>query len=245
MRTSILHSMCGPLCDEVLGTTRSSRRLDELESRNLLVVPLDHRREWYRYHHLFGELLSAELERREPEIVRELHRRAAAWFESNGLPETAIEHAQAAGDADHVANVVLQVANPVWASGRADTVMRWIEWFDSKELVEHHPGIAVHGALMFALMGRPGESAALGRVRGTRTFERSASRRKHGRGHSRVSARAPVPRRPRGDAPRRRDRREGAQPGESVSSGDASRRGARPPAPRRSRPRRPDIRSRS
>jgi LuxR family maltose regulon positive regulatory protein len=158
-RTSILHSMCGSLCDAVLGTTRSSRLLDELESRNLLVVPLDHRREWYRYHHLFSELLSAELERREPEIVPELHRRAAAWFESNGLPETAIEHAQAAGDADHVANVVLQVANPVWASGRADTVMRWMEWFDSKGLVEHHPGIAVHGALMFALMGRPGESA--------------------------------------------------------------------------------------
>jgi LuxR family transcriptional regulator, maltose regulon positive regulatory protein len=157
-RTSILEHMCGPLCDAALMVTRSSQVLDELESRNLLVVPLDHRREWYRYHHLFRELLSTELRRREPEIVPELHLRAAAWCEANGTPETAIEHAQATGDADRVSRVVLNVANPVWASGRADTVLRWMEWFETKSVVERYPGIAVHGALMFALMGRPGET---------------------------------------------------------------------------------------
>jgi LuxR family transcriptional regulator, maltose regulon positive regulatory protein len=157
-RTSILDAMSGPLCDATLGGTQSSRALEELENRNLLVMPLDHRREWYRYHHLFREVLSTELRRRDPELVPQLHLRAAAWYEANGMPEIAIEHAQAAGDADRVARVVLNVANTVWASGRADTVLRWMKWFDDQELVEHHPGIAAHGALMFALMGRPGET---------------------------------------------------------------------------------------
>ena len=61
------------------------------------------------------------------------------------MPETAIEHAQAAGDADRVARVTLNVANAVWASGRADTVLRWMKWFEDQGLVERYPGIAVHG----------------------------------------------------------------------------------------------------
>jgi LuxR family transcriptional regulator, maltose regulon positive regulatory protein len=104
--TSILDRMCGPLCDAVLGAKASSELLERLERRNLLVVPLDRRREWYRYHHLFRELLVSELRRREPELISELHLRAAAWFEANGMPETAIDHAQAAGDHDHVADRV-------------------------------------------------------------------------------------------------------------------------------------------
>ena len=121
-------------------------------------MPLDRRREWYRYHHLFRELLLSELRRREPEMVGELHLRAAAWCEANGMPEAAIDHAQAAGDADTVARLVLQVANPVWASGRSDTVLRWMEWFEANGLVERYPAIAVHGALMYALVGRPGDT---------------------------------------------------------------------------------------
>src|SRR5262245_61191428 len=158
IRTSILDTMSGPLCDAVLATTGSARRLEELEDRNLLVVPLDHRRETYRYHHLFRDLLAAELRRREPEAVRALHLRAAAWCEENGQPESAIDHAQAAGDADRVARLVLRLANPVWASGRADTVLRWMRWFEDRDLVGSYPGIAAHGALMFALTGRPGET---------------------------------------------------------------------------------------
>jgi LuxR family maltose regulon positive regulatory protein len=157
-RTSILDRMCGPLCDATLGRTRSSAVLEELEGRNLLVIPLDRHRDWYRYHVLFRELLAAELRRREPELVPELHLRAAAWYEANGRSELAIEHAQAGGDADCVGRLVLQLANPVWASGRADTVMRWMEWFETQSLVERYPGVAVHGALMSALMGRPADT---------------------------------------------------------------------------------------
>ena len=102
------------------------------------MVPLDRRREWYRYHHLFRDLLRAELVRRQPALVPELHRRAAAWCEANGLEETAIDHAHAAGDVDQVARLVLKVMQPVWASGRVDTVLRWMEWFEPWR--PSHPG---------------------------------------------------------------------------------------------------------
>ncbi len=157
-RTSILDRLSGPLCDVTVGAKGSSSVLDRLERRNLLVIPLDRRGEWYRYHHLFRALLRAELLRREPETVPELHIRAAGWYEANGQPEAAIEHAQQAGDADRVARLVLNVANPVWASGRLDTVLRWMEWFSTNGLVEQHPAVAVHGALLFALVGMTGDA---------------------------------------------------------------------------------------
>ena len=154
-RTAVLDRMCGSLCDAILGATASERFLEEMESRNLLVVPLDRRREWYRYHHLFRELLQAELRRREPDLVRDLHSRAAEWYEANAMPEAAIEHAQAAGDHDRVARLVLELAQPVWAGGRVQTVLRWMEWLRDATSAEHYGAIAVHGSLIFALLGQP------------------------------------------------------------------------------------------
>ncbi len=154
-RTAILDRMCGSLCDAILGTTDSGRVLEQMESRNLLVVPLDRHREWYRYHHLFRELLQAELRRREPNLVQDLHVRAAAWYEANAMPEAAIEHAQAAGDHDQVARLVLDLAQPVWAGGRVETVLRWMEWLKDATSAEHYGAIAVHGSLIFALLGQP------------------------------------------------------------------------------------------
>jgi LuxR family transcriptional regulator, maltose regulon positive regulatory protein len=157
-RTSVLDRMCGPLCDAVLGRKGSGPVLDQMESRNLLVVPLDRRREWYRYHHLLRELLQSELRRREPDLIADLHFRAAAWFEANAMPETAIEHAQAAGDYDRMARLVLGLQQPVWASGRVETVLRWMEWLTDVTAAEHFGAIAVHGSLIFALLGRPSEA---------------------------------------------------------------------------------------
>src|SRR5580704_10849238 len=154
-RTAVLDRMCGSLCDAILGTTESGRVLEQMESRNLLVVPLDRNREWYRYHHLFRDLLQAELRRREPDLVRQLHSRAAAWYEANAMPEAAIEHAQAATDNDRVARLVLELAQPVWAGGRVETVLRWMEWLKDATSAEHYGAIAVHGSLIFALLGQP------------------------------------------------------------------------------------------
>jgi LuxR family transcriptional regulator, maltose regulon positive regulatory protein len=155
-RTSILDRMCGSLCDATLNIRGSDRMLERLDNRNLLVVPLDHRREWYRYHQLFRQLLYAELNRREADMIPVLHLRAAAWFEGNGGFEAAIEHAQAAQDADWVGRLVLEWMQPVWASGRVDTVLNWLEWLEGKTAVEHYSAIAAHGALILGMLGRPG-----------------------------------------------------------------------------------------
>jgi LuxR family maltose regulon positive regulatory protein len=155
-RTSILDRMCGPLCDATLNIRGSDRVLERLDSRNLLVVPLDHRRDWYRYHQLFRQLLQAELNRREGDKIPVLHLRAAAWHEGNGGFEAAIEHAQAANDANWVGRLVLEWSQPVWASGRVDTVLNWLEWLEDKSWIEHFSAIAAHGALILGMLGRPG-----------------------------------------------------------------------------------------
>jgi LuxR family transcriptional regulator, maltose regulon positive regulatory protein len=163
-RTSVVERICGPLCDAIVGGAGSARLLEDLERRNLLVIPLDRRREWYRYHHLFRDLLLAELHRTEPELVGPLHLRAADWLEANSRPDEAVEHAQAAGDVDRVARLVLDRMQPVWASGRVEPVLRWMTWFDQDRGIERYPAIAAHGALIFALMGRPAEAERLADV---------------------------------------------------------------------------------
>ena len=154
-RTAVLDRMCGPLCDAVLDSTGSGAVLAWLEESNLLLVPLDRQRRWYRYHHLFQELLRAELERRERELVPALHARASAWCEANGLPETAIDHAQAAGDADRVARLVWRLALPAYGAGRVDTARRWFGWFADQGLLGRYRSVAVLGAWLQALVGEP------------------------------------------------------------------------------------------
>jgi LuxR family transcriptional regulator, maltose regulon positive regulatory protein len=154
-RTAVLERMCGPLCDAVLDTTGSSDVLTWLEESNLLLVPLDRQQRWYRYHQLFRELLLAELGRREPELIPELHARAASWCEANGLPESAIDHAQAAGDADRVARLVWKLAMPAYGAGRVDTTRRWFGWFEDQDLLGRYPEVAVLGAWLHALVGQP------------------------------------------------------------------------------------------
>ena len=95
LRTSVLGRLTGPLCDAVAGTSGSARVLEELERSNLFLVPLDNRREWYRYHHLFGELLRHELALAGPDEVAGLHGRAAAWHLEAGMSDEAVRHAAA------------------------------------------------------------------------------------------------------------------------------------------------------
>jgi LuxR family transcriptional regulator, maltose regulon positive regulatory protein len=152
-RTAVLDRLSGPLCDAVLGSTGSAAVLASLERSNLLVVPLDRHREWYRYHHLFQELLREELERSEPELVRELTLRAAHWCQRHGLAEAAIDYAIDAGDADLVARGVEQVAIGVYRSGRLATVQRWFDWFNDRGLIQQYPAVAMLGAWVQALGG--------------------------------------------------------------------------------------------
>ena len=155
LRSAVLDRMSGPLCDAVLERDDSSQMLEQLEHANLFVVALDHQRLWFRYHHLFREMLQSELQRREPELATTLNRKAASWWEANGQPEIAIEYAAAAGDTDGLAGLITAFAFPFYRSGRVTTVERWLETFDDSALLERYPAIAVFGVWMHALRGRP------------------------------------------------------------------------------------------
>jgi LuxR family transcriptional regulator, maltose regulon positive regulatory protein len=155
--TSVLDRMSGGLCDAVLATTRSADTLESLERRNCFVVPLDRRGEWYRYHHLFGELLRTELERSEPDMLSELNRRAMAWCIANGLTEAAVVYGHAAGEMDAIAGLVDALALPLYNDGRMETLEEWLSWFNDDEL-RRYPALAVEGAWLRVLTGRPADA---------------------------------------------------------------------------------------
>jgi LuxR family maltose regulon positive regulatory protein len=154
-RTAVLDRMCGLLCDAVLEARDSDAELRALERSNLFLIPLDHERRWYRFHHLFREMLADELARREPGLVSELNSRAADWWEARGEVEAAIDYAGAAGDSERVLALVGAAAEPAYHSGRIATTERWFARLDDEALLERQPAIAVLGAWMHAWSGRP------------------------------------------------------------------------------------------
>lgn len=153
MRSSVLDEFSGELCDFVLQRTGSQRILEKLESSNLLIVPLDRQRRWYRYHQVLKEYLREQVQRDEPESVAPMHVRAAVWYEEHDLPETAIDHAMAAGDEDRAARLVAVTARLVFSQGRIETLKRWLGWFEGAGRIDRHPSIAAIGALTYALLG--------------------------------------------------------------------------------------------
>jgi len=155
--TSVLDRMCGGLCDAVLQTPRSAQTLETFERTNGFVVPLDRRGGWYRYHHLFGQLLRDELERSEPHVVPALNRRAMEWCITNGLTEAAVAYGHAAGETDTVAGLLDALALPLYYDGRLETLDEWLAWFDDDEL-RQYPALAVSGAWLRALTGRTAEA---------------------------------------------------------------------------------------
>jgi LuxR family maltose regulon positive regulatory protein len=104
-QTAVLERLCGPLCEAVLDRPGSAGSLDEMARSNMLLVPLDQRGQWYRYHHLFRDMLLAQLERQAPALIPVLRRRAAGWHLRNEMPEAALEYFIAAGDAEAAARL--------------------------------------------------------------------------------------------------------------------------------------------
>ena len=154
-RTAVLDRMCGPLCEAVLDMGGSAPILADLAGANLLLVPLDRRGEWYRYHHLFRDMLLAELHRLEPELIPVLRRRAADWYLRNGWPEEALEYSMAAGDVDGAARLTAQLGVPAYRQGRVTTIQRWFSWLEDQGGIKGHPMVAVLASLFSALTGRP------------------------------------------------------------------------------------------
>ena len=157
-RTAVLERMSGPLCDAVLEQPGSATILADLERSNLLLVPLDRRGHWYRYHHLFRDMLLSQLQRQEPDLMAVLRRRAASWCLRNDLPEDALEYAIAAEDVDTAAGLVERLGVPTHRQGRFATLDRWFRWLEDRGGIEGHPMAAVLAALLSALTGRPAEA---------------------------------------------------------------------------------------
>jgi LuxR family maltose regulon positive regulatory protein len=154
LQTSILGRLSGPLCDAVTGQGGGKAMLEALDRGNLFLVPLDDRRRWYRYHHLFADVLQARLLDKQPGQVPDLHRRASAWYQQNGEPPAAIGHALAAEDFERAADLV-ELAIPAMRRTRQEATVRgWLEVLPlgvlPDEVVRVRPVLSVHfaGALL-------------------------------------------------------------------------------------------------
>jgi LuxR family maltose regulon positive regulatory protein len=157
-QTAVLERMCGPLCEAVLDLPGSAGSLAELARSNMLLVPLDQRAQWYRYHHLFRDMLLAQLERQSPGLIPVLRRRAAAWCLRNGMDEEALEYCIAAGDVDQAARLVQKLWLPTDRQGRAATLQRWFRWLEDQGGIEGRPMLAVLAAFVSEMIGRPTEA---------------------------------------------------------------------------------------
>jgi LuxR family maltose regulon positive regulatory protein len=150
--TSILDRLCGSLCDAVLGSPSASGQetLEYLEHANLFIVPLDNERRWYRYHHLFADVLRMHLKAKQPDQVSALHRRASEWYEHNGSTDNVIRHALAAGDFERAARWIELVWSAMGRSYQSSTWLGWVKTLPD-ELVRLRPVLTVWYA--YALVG--------------------------------------------------------------------------------------------
>ena len=140
LHNSVLDRLTAPLCNLVTGDADGQDMLERLERANLFVVPLDEHRRWYRFHHLFAEALRAHLQRVESERVPDLHRRAAAWCEGNGLIDEAIRHALGANDPTWAGRLVEEHLNETLQRGETALLGKWLALLPD-DAVRSHPGL--------------------------------------------------------------------------------------------------------
>jgi LuxR family transcriptional regulator, maltose regulon positive regulatory protein len=158
LRTSVLGRLSGPLCDAMLQTSDSASVLEKIERENLFVVPLDMSRHWYRYHQLFGELLRIELHRSEPDVVADLHRRAATWFETGVLIEEALRHLIAAGDVARSADLIAADWVDEFNGGGLSTISGYLDLLP-EETVLQDPRLCVARAWIALSVGQLDDAA--------------------------------------------------------------------------------------
>jgi LuxR family maltose regulon positive regulatory protein len=156
MRTAILARFCAPLCDAVAGSANAAEIIDVLERENLFVVPLDETRQWFRYHHLFAQVLHTQLTRTEPDLVPTLHQRASAWHRVSGSADEAISHTLAAGDTAGAVDLIARHWSAYTDLGRAGTVRRWLRSLGDEQIATSP--VAAHCAAWAAALTGDRES---------------------------------------------------------------------------------------
>ena len=165
LRTSVLERLCAPLCDAVLGQPGSAAALETLGRTNLFLLPLDDRRRWFRFHHLFAQILRVELERREPAGVPGLHRRAFEWHREFGTTDEAIHHAVAAQAFPEAGQLIAETWVHYANAGRTASVSEWLPRIP-EAVLDADPQLLLAKAWISALRGREDEMrAAVAKVR--------------------------------------------------------------------------------
>ena len=137
LQTSILNNLCGPLCDAVTCQTTGQATLERIDQANLFLIPLDEARHWYRYHHLFAEVLRQRLHKEQSSNLPELHRRARVWLENNGLAHEAIPHSLAGHDFDQAARLIEHIHGDKWQSGEIKTLQNWLAALPAESWQSH------------------------------------------------------------------------------------------------------------
>jgi LuxR family maltose regulon positive regulatory protein len=151
LQTSILNRVTGSLCDVLTGQNNGQATLETLEHANLFIIPLDEERHWYRYHHLFADLLRQRLHQTQPDWVPTLHRRASKWYERNGFTDEAIEHALRAEEFVRAAQLIEERAEAVWGRGEHAKLEHWLADLPA-ELILTKPQLCIfHAWKLFSI----------------------------------------------------------------------------------------------
>src|SRR6266568_6095945 len=159
LSTSILERLSGPLCEAVTKQEGGRTMLEALEHANLFVVALDDERGWYRYHHLFAEVLHRHLLQAEPTLPPVLHRRASAWYEQYDLPAEAVQHALAIPDVELAARLIEPIALAVAKQGQISTVLGWLNALP-EALIRTRPFLCVYHASLLTFTNQLGAAEA-------------------------------------------------------------------------------------
>jgi LuxR family maltose regulon positive regulatory protein len=159
LQTSILDRLCGPLCDAVTGHRDGDETLKKLEQANLFIVPLDNVGMWYRYHHLFAEVLRARLQQTQPSLVAEIHCSASAWYEKHELIAEAVNHALVARAFERAAMLVEQIAPAMIQRGELTGLLTWLHTLPDDE-IHAHPRLALSYGWSLLLGGEIKQAAA-------------------------------------------------------------------------------------
>ena len=157
LQTAVLNRFSGPLCDALTGQDDSQATLELLERANLFIIPLDEERQWYRYHHLFSDLLKLRLRQKHPDQVPILHYVASVWYEHNGFIDEAIEHALRAADFARMTHLVEEHVDAVWQRGEHSKLRRWLGKLPG-ELIGGKPQLSIIYAWYLFAMGRQDEA---------------------------------------------------------------------------------------
>lgn len=152
LQTSLLEQISAPLCNSVLNRNDSQEVLEKLERNNMFVIPLDSSRKWFRYHHLFAELLTHNLQQRVEIDITALHNRASEWYKGNAMPAMAIKHAIKAGDYKKGLLLLEEIVGEMWENGQHSAILNYGENLPD-ELIMEHPEFCLYYAWILTVSG--------------------------------------------------------------------------------------------